>query len=137
MSRDLYVFWIFFLPPIREQRRKGPSCLGLKHYNNSKVFIKYSNDMDERNPNKEHKILIMFDDIIADMFSDKKLQQIITKLFLAFITQFYFAVAKYIRLNSTNYFIMKNLSKRELQQIPNNHSSDIDFKEMYCKRILF
>ena len=93
--------------------------------------------MDERNPNKEHKILIMFDDIIADMFSDKKLQQIITKLFLAFITQFYFAVAKYIRLNSTNYFIMKNLSKRELQQIPNNHSSDIDFKEMYCKRILF
>ena len=54
---------------------------GLRYYNNSKAFIEYSNDMDdvyenieEYNPNKERKILIVFDniDIIADMLSNKK-----------------------------------------------------------------
>ena len=56
--------------------------VGLKHCTNSKVFIEYSNYMDaiyenieEYNPNKEHKILVVCDDIIADMFSNKKLQQ--------------------------------------------------------------
>ena len=90
------------------------------------------------NPNKKQKILIVFDDMIADMLSNKKLNQIVTELFmigrklnisLVFITQSYFAVPKNIRLNSTHYFIMKVPNKRELQQIVFDHSSDIDFRD--------
>ena len=57
---------------------------GLKHLNDSKAFIKYSNNMDnihknieEYNPNKKRKLLIVFDDIIADMLSNKKLNPIV------------------------------------------------------------
>ena len=52
--------------------------VGTKHFNDSKAFIEYSNDMvdiykniEEYNPNKKRKILIFFDDMIADMFNDK------------------------------------------------------------------
>ena len=48
---------------------------------------------------------------------------------IVFITQSYFKVPKDVRLNSTHFFIMKILNKRELQQIALNHSSDIDFKD--------
>ena len=66
--------------------------------------------------------MIVFDDMIADILSNKKLNPIITELFiiyllniyLAFITQSYFAVPKNIRLNSTQYFVMKIPNKREL-----------------------
>ena len=67
--------------------------------------------------------MIVFDDMIADMLSNKRLSPIITELFirgrkmnifLVFITQFYFAVPKNIRLNSTHYFVMKIPNKREL-----------------------
>ena len=51
----------------------------IKHFNDSEGFIEYSNDMDdiyknieEYNPNKKREILIVFDDMIADMLSDKK-----------------------------------------------------------------
>ena len=114
---------------------------GLKCFNDSKPFIEYSNDMDdiyknveEYNPNKKRKILIVFDDMIADIFTNKKLNPIVTELFirgrklnifLVFITQYYFAVSKKIRLNSTHYFVMKILNKRELEQIAFNHSSGI------------
>ena len=73
------------------------------------------------------------------MISNQKLVPIVTELFirgrklgifLIFITQSYFAVPKYIRLNSTHYFIMKIPNKRELQQIAFNHSSDIDCKDL-------
>ena len=76
--------------------------------------------------------------MIADMLSNKKLNPIVTELFirgrklnisLVFITQSYFAVPKNIRLNSTHYFVMKIPNKRELQQIAFNHSSDIDFQD--------
>ena len=75
--------------------------------------------------------------MIADTLSNKKLNPILTELFirgrklnicLVFITQSYFAVPKNIRLNSTHYFVMKIPNKRELQQIAFNHSSDIDFQ---------
>ena len=49
---------------------------------------------------------------------------------LAFITQSYFAVPKYIRLNSTYYFIMEIQKKRELQEISFNLSLDIDFRNV-------
>ena len=88
---------------------------GLKHFDDSKVFIEYLNDMDdiyknaeEYSPNKKRKILIVFNDMIADMLNNKKFNPAITELFisgrklnisLVFITQFYFAVLKNIRLN--------------------------------------
>ena len=48
---------------------------------------------------------------------------------LAFITQSYFSVPKDVRLILTHYFIMKINNKRELQNIANNHSADIDYKD--------
>ena len=81
--------------------------------------------------------MIVFDDLIGDVLSNKKLNPIVTKLFirgrklsifLVFITQSCFAVPKNIRQNSTHYFPMKIPNKRELQQIAFNHSSDIDFQ---------
>ena len=50
-------------------------------------------------------------------------------IFIVFITQSYFKVPKDVRLNSTHSFIMEIPNKTELQQIPLNHSSDIDFKD--------
>ena len=82
------------------------------------------------------KVLIVFDDMIADMVSNKKLNAVVTELFIrgrkfsnaiVFIAQSYFKVPKDTRLNSTHYFIMKIPNKREFQQIALNHSSDIDF----------
>ena len=73
--------------------------------------------IEDYNPNKKRKILIVFDDMIADMLINKKLNPIVTELFirdrklnisLVFITQSYFAVPKDIRLNSTHYFIYEN-----------------------------
>ena len=102
--------------------------VGLKHCNDSKAFIEYSNDMhdvykniDNYNLNKENKILIVFDDMIADMINNKKLNSILTELFiicrklnisLVFISQTYFKVPKDVRNNSTHFFIMKIPNKR-------------------------
>ena len=90
-------------------------------------------NIDEYNPNKEKQILIVFDDMIADMIHSKKLNSIVTKLFirgrklnisLVFITQSYFKVPKEVRRNTTNFFIAKIPNKRELREIVINHSSD-------------
>ena len=76
--------------------------------------------------------------MIADMLSNKKLNPIVTELFirggklnisLVFITQSYFAVLKNVRLDSIHYFVMKIPNERKLQQIAFNHSSDIDFQD--------
>ena len=92
----------------------------------------------EYNTNKKRKILIVFDDLIADMLSNKKLNPVVSESFirrrklnisLVFVTQFYFYVPKNIRLNFMHYFIMKNAKSWELQQISFNNSSDIDFKD--------
>ena len=86
----------------------------------------------------EKKILIVFDDIIADIMTNKKFQTIIKELFircrklnisLVFITQSYFSLPKDVRLNSTHYLIMKINNKRELQNIAINHSADIDYQD--------
>ena len=108
---------------------------GFNHFNDSKAFIEYSNDMDniyknieEYKPNKKRKILIASDDMIADMLSNKKLNPIVTELFirdrkvnisLVFVTQSYFAMPKSFRLNSMHYFI-----------IAFNHSSDLEFEDL-------
>ena len=104
--------------------------LGLKHFNDPKAFIEYSNNMqdiykniEKYNVNNERKILIVFDDMISDKINNKKLNSIVTKLFirgrklmisLVFITQSYFKVPKDVRLNSIHIFIMKIPNKREL-----------------------
>ena len=124
---------------------KKRESIGLKYLNDSKAFIEYPNDMDdiyknieEYNPNKKQKILIVFDDRIADVLSNKKLNPIVTKLFIrakklnisvVFITHSYFTVPKNIRLNSRHYFVMKIPNKSELQQIAFNRSSDVDFQD--------
>ena len=88
---------------------------GLKYFNDSKAFTEYLNDLDdiyksieECNPNKKRKILIVFDDMIVDMLSNKNLNPIVTELFirgrklnfsLAFVTQSYFALPTNIRLS--------------------------------------
>ena len=99
--------------------------VGLNHFNHPKAFIEYPNDMqdvykiiDEFNIDKERKILIVFDDMIADMISNKKLNSIVNEkinISLVFITQSYFKVPKDVRLNSTHFFIMKIPNKRGLQ----------------------
>ena len=87
----------------------------------SKTFIK-----EEYNLGKKRKILIVFDDMIADMVNDKKLNPVVTELLIrsrklkisgVFITQSYFKVPKDVRLNSTHFFIMKVPNERELSVI--------------------
>ena len=102
-------------------------------------------NVDEYNADKEHKILIVFDDTVADRINNKKLNSVITDLFfrgrkiniyLVFIIQSYFKVPKDVRLNSTHFFILKIPNKGELQQIAVNHSLDIsskDFIKIYRK----
>ena len=137
-AKNLYEAKYQYLINIRKK-------VGLKHFDDSKAFIKYSNDMqdvckniDEYNIGKEPKILIDFHDMIADMINNKKLSSIVAELFirgrkldtsLAFITQSYFKVPKDVRLNTTHFSIMKIPNKRELQQIVLNQSSDIGFKD--------
>ena len=119
---------------------------GLNHYDDPNVFVDYSNNMpdvykniEEYIPVKKCKVRMVFDDMITDMINNKKLNPIVTELFIrgrklnisiVFITQSYFKVPKDVRLNSTHFFIIKIPNKRELQRIAaTNHSSDIDFKD--------
>ena len=80
-------------------------------------------NIEKYNPNKKLKILIVFDDMIANMLSNKKLDPIVTVLFirrrklnisLAFIIESYFAGLENIRLTSIHYFVTKIPNKREL-----------------------
>ena len=119
--------------------------VGLGHFKDPKAFIEYSNDMqdvykniEDYNPGKKRKLLIVFDDMIADMINNRKLNPVVTEFFIrgrklnisiAFTTQSYFKVPKDVRINSMHFFIMKISNKRELQQIALNNSSDIEFKD--------
>ena len=78
---------------------------------------------------KIEKQLIVFDDMIDDMFSDKKLNSVVTTLFITgrklnisflFISQSYLNLPKNIRLSSMDYSIMKTSNKQELQKITFN-----------------
>ena len=95
-------------------------------------------NIEKYNSSKNKKILIVFDNMIPDILIIKKLNPIVTELFirrrkrnifLVFITQSYIDISKHIALNLTPYFIMKILSKRELQQIAFNHSSEFDSQD--------
>ena len=93
-------------------------------------------NIDDCNKQRKRKVLIIFDDMIADITSSKNFKAIIKELFIrcrklnisiVFITQSYFRTPKDARLNSTHYVIMKIQSKKELQNIAQESSGDIDF----------
>ena len=74
------------------------------------------NNIDGYNLRRKREVLIVFDDMIADIMTNKIFQAIIKELFIRFrklnislvyITQSYFSVPKEVRLNSTHYLIMK------------------------------
>ena len=112
---------------------------GIKHFNDPNAFIECSNIMDDvyeniddYNPNRKRKILIVFDNMIADILA-KKIQAIIKELLircrklnilLLLIIQFYVPVLKDVRLNSKHCLIMKINNREELQ-----NSADIDCKD--------
>ena len=116
-TKDLYEAKYQFLINKRE-------TTWLKHFNDPKAFIEYLSDIqnvykniDKYKTDKEQKILIVFDDMIAEIINDKKLNSIATELFirgtklnisLVFITQSYFKLSKDLRLNSTNFFYCEN-----------------------------
>ena len=118
---------------------------GIKHLNNPNAFIKCSNAVDDvyenindYNPSRKRKILIIFDDMIADIMTNKIFQAIMRELFircrklnisLVFITQSYFSVPTDGRLNTTHYFIMKINNRIELKDIATDHSTDIDYED--------
>ena len=90
-----------------------------------------------KNQNRRIKTLIVFDDMIADIKTNKKFQSIITELFirckklnssLVFIIQSYFSVTKDVRLNSTHYLILKINNRKELKNIAINQSAGIDYQ---------
>ena len=137
-AKDLYEAKYQYLINIRQK-------VGIDHFDDLKAYTKHSNDMrdvhkiiDEYNPDLENKTLIGFDDMIADMINNRKLDSIVTELFirckklnifLAFITKSYFKVPKDVTLNTTHFFIAKIPTKSELQQIAINHLSDISIKD--------
>ena len=90
------------------------------------------------NKKRRRKILIIFDNIISHVTSDKKTQQILKDFFIrcrklnisiCFLTQSYFSISKDVRLNCMHYILLKLNNKRELQNIAINHSADIDYND--------
>ena len=95
-------------------------------------------NVDDYNPRRQRKVLVVFDYMIADIMANKRFQVIIKELStgcrklnisFVFITQPYFSVPKDVILNSTDYLIMKIKNNRELQTIAINHSADIHYKD--------
>ena len=123
---------------------------GIKNLNDPHAFIEYSDNMDNvlddinnYNKNRDKKVLIVFDDMIADIEYNKKIKRIIKEISyrarkinvsIVFITQSYFRALKDARLNSTHYIIMKINNKKELKRIAEEKSDHLyykDFLKMY------
>ena len=126
-----------YLINIREKVR-------IDHHDDLKAYIEYSNDkheiyknINEYNPDKENEIIVVFDDMTADMINNKKLNSIVTELFIrgsklnisiVFMTQSYFKVPKNVTLKTNHFFIANILNKKELREIERNHSLDKPYK---------
>ena len=144
-AKDLYEPKYEYLINKREQA-------GIKNLNDPHAFIEYSDDMndvlddnDNYNKNRDKKVLIVFDDMIADIEYNKNFKRIIKELFyrarkinvsIVFITQSYFRALKDARLNS-NYILMKINNKKELKRIAEENSGNLDYKDFlkmynYC-----
>ena len=119
---------------------------GIKDLKDPTDFIEYSNNIDDiyddindyNKKKSKRNVLIVFDDMISHVMSNKKAQKVLKELFircrklninLCFLTQSYFSVPKYVRLNCTHYVMFKLNNERELQIIAINHSAGIDYKE--------
>ena len=145
---DIDKIYLYLKDPLESKYQlfiNGREKVGTENLKISKILIDHSRKIDDvyenlenYNPAKKRRVLIVLDDMIADMESNKRFGPIVTELFLrcrkvnislVFISQSYFKVRKTIRLNATHYFIMKIPNKRELQQIASEYSSDIDFKD--------
>ena len=94
-------------------------------------------DINNHNKNRDKKILIVSDHMIADIEYNKKFKRIIKELFyrarkinesIVFITQSYFRALKDARLNSTHYILMKIGNKKELKSIAEEKSGHLDYK---------
>ena len=115
--------------------------VGLKHLTDPNASVEYSKHMDDvyniiddYNQNRKRKILVVFDDMIADIMIHEKNQATIKELLL--LHNLIFSVPKEFRLISTTYLLMKIHNKRELQNIATNHSAEIDnkgFMKIYRK----
>ena len=105
-------------------------------------------DINNYNKNRDKKVLIVFDDMIADIEYNTKFKRIIKELFyrarkinvsIVFITQSYFRAMKDARLNSTHYILMKIGNKKELRRIAEEKPGHLDYKDFlkiynYCTR---
>ena len=128
---------------------------GIKNLYDPKAFIEYSDDMDDAfdninnyNKNRDKKVLIIFDDMIADFMRSEKFKAKVKELFIrcrkldisiVFITQSYFRTPKDARLNTTHYILMKIGSKKELKSIAEEKLGYLDYKEFlkiynYCQK---
>ena len=113
----------------------------INYFNDPTAFIEYSNDMNDvyadiSNYNKkcENKVLIVFDDMIDDIEYNRGRKMNIS---IVFITQCYFRALKDARLNSTHYVLMKIGNKKELKNIAEEKSGNVDYKDFlkmynYC-----
>ena len=128
---------------------------GIKNLIDPNAFIEYSDDMNDvlddinnHNKNRDKKVLIVFDDMIADIEYNKNFKRIIKELFyrahkinvlIVFITQSYFKALKDARLNSTHYILMRIGNKKELKRIAEGKSCHLDYKDFlkmynYCTK---
>ena len=126
---------------------------GIKNLNDPHAFIEYLSDMNDvledinnYNKKRDKKVLIIFDDMIADIMKSEKFKAIVKELFIScrklnisiiFITQSYFRTPKDARLNSTHYILMKIGNKKELKSIAEENSGHLDFTDLlkiynYC-----
>ena len=95
-------------------------------------------NIDNYNPTRNRKILIIFDDMIADIMTSKEYKAIFKELFircrklnisLVFIIQSYFRTPKDARLNSTHYLLTKINNKTELRNNADDNSADVEYKD--------
>ena len=128
---------------------------GIKNLNDPHAFIEYLSDMNDvledinnYNKNRDKKVLIIFDDMIADIMRSEKFKAIVKELFIrckklnisiVFITKSYFRTPKDARLSSTHYILMKIGNKKELKSITKENSGHLDFKDFskiynYCTK---
>ena len=129
--------------------------VGIKNLNDPHAFIEYSDDMNDvlddinsYNKNRDKKVLIVFDDMIADIEYNKNFKRIIKELFyrarkinvsIVFITQSCFRALKDARLNSTHCIIMEIINKKELKRIAEEKSGHLHYKDFlkmynYCTK---
>ena len=120
----IYLYAKDLSEPKYEYLIKNRENAGIKHVNDGNAFIECSNTMDDvydsindYNPNRRRKILIVFDDMIADIMTNKEFQAITNELFircrkikisLVFITKSYFPVPKDVKIKFNTFFYYEN-----------------------------